>query len=349
MSSKQSRRDFMQWVGTGAAVLASGGALAQDGGTEASAGMHSKEKEPGTLPRRPLGKTGVQVSVLAMGGYHLGTLPSADEAARLVHEAMDHGLDFFDNAYEYNQGQSEFFLGKALEGGRRQRAFVMTKVCTHGRDKRTAVEQLDASLKRLKTDYLDLWQVHEVVYPDDPAHHYTKEGVLEALTQAKKDGKVRFVGFTGHKSPDIHLDMLKRGYAFDTVQMPLNPLDGTFRSFEQNVLPVVQKRGMAALGMKSLGGSGDVVRKGLYTPEESIRYVLSLPVAALVSGIDSREVLHQNLRIASTFQPMSPEEMRALRERLKPVAAKGEYELYKTTRQYDAEVGRAMHNLPLKG
>ncbi len=344
MGSRRSRRDFIRL--TGAAVLASGAlAQGQEAGTkkpEASA----PAKASGPIPRRPLGKTGVQVSVLALGGYHLGSLPSLEEATRLAHEAMDNGLDFFDNAYDYHEGQSELWLGKALEGARRKRAFVMTKVCTHGRDKRTAMAQLESSLKRLKTDYLDLWQVHEVIYPNEPQLSYAKDGVLEALTQAKKDGKVRFVGFTGHKSPDIHLDMLKRGFAFDTVQLPLNPLDATFQSFEQRVLPVLQQRGIAPLGMKSLGGNGEVVRAGIYTPEEALRYVLSLPVATLVSGIDSREVLQQNLRIARDFKPMTPQEMQALRERVKAVAQKGDKEAYKTSRKYDGSMGRAVHGIP---
>ena len=350
MASRRSRREFMKLVGAGAAVLASTPTRAQgqDAGTTPTADAGTA-KQSASLPRRKLGRTGVEVSSLCLGGHHLGTLPSVEEAVRLVHEAMDNGIDFFDNAYEYHDGQSELWMGKALEGERRKRAVVMTKVCTHGRDKRTAMLQLESSLKRLKTDYLDLWQVHEVVYPDDPKNHYAKDGVLEALAQAKKDGKVRLVGFTGHKSPDIHLDMLKRGFPFDTVQLPLNPLDGTFQSFERKVLPVLQQRGIAALAMKTMVGNGAVVKQGVLTPEECLRYALSLPVASVVSGIDSREVLQQNVRIARSFQPLSAQEMEALRERVKPVAVSGRLELYKTSREYDGSPGRAMHNIPLKG
>lgn len=195
-----------------------------------------------------------------MGGSHLGDVKDEAEAIRIVHEAMDHGVDFFDNAWEYHDGMSEERLGKALRG-RRNRAFLMTKVCTHGRDAKVAIEQLEESLRRLGTDHLDLWQVHECAYDNDPEHHYAKGGVLEALDLAKKQGKVRFVGFTGHKSPSIHLEMLSRGYAFDTVQMPLNCFDATFESFEQRVLPEVAKRQMGAIGMKTLCGSGVPVLK----------------------------------------------------------------------------------------
>ncbi|HEX8705448.1 MAG TPA: aldo/keto reductase [Myxococcaceae bacterium] len=347
MASKRSRREFMRLAGVGAATLATQAALAQ--GADAGPAPQGASAKPaqGPIPKRKLGKTGVDVSILALGGHHLGQLPSQEEATRLVHEAMDHGLTFFDNAHEYHAGKSEQWLGQALEG-RRQNAFVMTKVCTHGRDKRTATLQLEESLKRLKTDYLDLWQVHEVAYADDPKNHYAKDGVLEALTQAKKSGKVRFVGFTGHKSPELHLDMLRRGYPFDVVQMPLNPLDGTWRSFEQEVLPVLQKRDIAALGMKTLGGDGAAVKAGVFTAEESLRYVLSLPIAAVVSGIDSRQVLHQNLNIARGFQPMRPEEREALRARVKAVALTGQHELYKSSRKYEGPPGRIMHGLPLE-
>ena len=188
------------------------------------------------IPRRPLGKTGEQVSIIGLGGYHLGTVQSSDLAVRLVHEAVDAGITFFDNAWEYNDHRSEEWMGLGLQG-RRDKVFLMTKVCTHGRDKKVAMQQLEESLKRLGTDHLDLWQIHEVIYENDPELHFAKGGVVEALDEAKKQGKVRFVGFTGHKSPAIHLKMLAYNYPFDTVQMPLNCFDATYRSFEQQVLP----------------------------------------------------------------------------------------------------------------
>jgi predicted aldo/keto reductase-like oxidoreductase len=267
---------------------------------------------PDEIPQKPLGRTGERVSMLGLGGYHLGTVATATEAIRLVHEAIDAGVRFFDNAWEYNGGRSEEWMGRGLEG-RRDEVFLMTKVCTHGRDRKTAMRQLEESLKRLGTDHLDLWQVHEVIYENDPDLHFAKGGVVEALDEAKKQGKVRFVGFTGHKSPAIHLRMLAHDYPFDTVQMPLNCFDATYRSFEQQVLPELQRRGIAALGMKSLSGDGQSVQYGVVKAEEALRYAMSLPVATTICGIDSLDVLHQNVGIGRGFKPMSPPEMKALR------------------------------------
>jgi aryl-alcohol dehydrogenase-like predicted oxidoreductase len=297
----------------------------------------------GDIPRRPLGRTGVQVSALALGGYHLGTMASEDEAVRLVHEAIDGGITFLDNAWEYHQGKSEEWMGKAI-ADRRDRVFLMTKVCTHGRDRKVAMQQLEESLRRLRTDHLDLWQIHECVYDNDPELHFAKGGVVEALDQAKREGKTRFVGFTGHKDPSIHLKMLSYGYAFDTCQLPLNCLDASFRSFERNVLPELARRGIAPLGMKSLG-SGDAVKGGV-PATEALRYAMSLPVASTVSGIDRPEILRQNLAVARGFTPMSGAEMQALRERFAALAADGRLELYKTSKKYDGPPGREQHGFP---
>nr|MBA2320988.1 aldo/keto reductase [Deltaproteobacteria bacterium] len=295
----------------------------------------------------PLGSTGVQVSLLCLGGSHIGEVKSPKKAARIVHAAMEAGLDFFDCAWEYHEGRSEDWLGRALEG-RRDRAFVMSKVCTHGRDASVAMRMLEESLTRLRTDHLDLWQVHEVAYGNDPERHYAAGGVLEALTRAKEQGKVRFVGFTGHKDPALHLDMLARGYPFDTVQMPLNAFDGTgFRSFEQQVLPEVNRRGMAALGMKSMSGHGDPVVAGVLTAEEALGYALSLPVAAIVSGIDSMSVLRQNLNLVGGFTPLPKKELDRIRAKVAPEAGDGRYELFKTSAKYDGDEGRAQHAFPL--
>jgi aryl-alcohol dehydrogenase-like predicted oxidoreductase len=300
---------------------------------------------PADIPRRPLGRTGEQVSIIGVGGYHLGTLPSVEGAMRLVHEAVDAGVNFFDNAWEYNDGRSEEWLGRALDG-RRDKVLVMTKVCTHGRGKQVALQQLEESLKRLRTDHLDVWQIHEVIYENDPDLHFARDGVLAALDQAKQDGKVRFVGFTGHKSPTIHLKMLTRGYPFDTVQMPLNCFDATYRSFEEQVLPQLVLQQVAALGMKSLGGDGQPILHGVVAAEEALRYAMSLPVATTITGIDSLEVLRQNLAIARGFTPMSPSEMQSLRERCAVYAADGHLELYKSTKRYDGGVGREQHGYP---
>jgi len=305
----------------------------------------ARAAETAEIPRRPLGKTGLEVSILAFGGSHLGDAKSDDEAVRIVHAGLDAGINFLDNAWEYHDGLSETRAGKALKG-RRDQVVVMTKVCTHGRKADVAMRQLEESLKRLGTDHLDLWQVHECVYYDDPERHFAEGGVITALDQAKRQGKVRFVGFTGHKDPLIHLKMLESGYAFDTCQMPLNCFDGTFRSFEQRVLPEARKRGMGVLGMKSLCGSGLPVQKGAVTAEEALRYAMSLPVASTISGIDSMEVLAQNVAIARGFRPMSEAARRALRARVAPYAEDGAFELYKTTKKFDAKVGREQHGYP---
>lgn len=297
------------------------------------------------IPRRAFGTTGVQVSAIGLGGYHLGDARSAREATRIVHAALHAGIDFFDNAWEYHQGESERRMGAAIEG-RRGQVFLMSKVCTHGRDRKTAMRQLEQSLKRLRTDYLDLWQVHEVVYEDDPDHHFARGGVIEALEQAKKEGKVRFVGFTGHKSPEIHMKMLTHDFPFDSCQLPLNCFDASFRSFEHQILPLLNERGIAPIGMKSLGGSGTQVKKKVITAEEGLRYAMSLPVATTVSGIESMKILRQNLAIAGDFKPMSKSQMSALRKRVRDEASGGRFELYKISMMNDAEEGRKTHKLP---
>src|ERR1700743_2428521 len=196
------------------------------------------------VPKRPMGKTGLEVSIIGLGGYHIGTVAGQQEVNNMVAKALDHGINFFDNAWEYHGGMSEERVGIALKG-KRDTAIVMTKVCTHGRKKDVAMRMLEESLVRLQTDHLDVWQVHEAIYYNDPEKAYDKDGVIEALAAAKQQGKVRFVGFTGHKNPSIHLDMLNGGFPFDTVQMPLNPFDFSYRSFQQEVLPVAAQRGMA--------------------------------------------------------------------------------------------------------
>jgi len=208
------------------------------------------------------------------------------------------------------------------------------------------MRQLEESLTRLQTDHLDVWQIHEVIYENDPDLIFAPNGAAEALLEAKRQGKVRFVGFTGHKDPSIHLKMLSHNFPFDTVQMPLNCLDATFRSFESNVLPEVNRRGMAALGMKSLGGSGELVSEGAVIVTTGLRYAMSLPVAVTISGIDSLDVLHQNLEIARGFQPFSAAEMQTIRETCRHEAADGHMELFKTTKKYDGDLGREMHGFP---
>ncbi len=297
------------------------------------------------IPKRQLGRANVQVSALGMGGHHLAEAKDEKTATEMVHEAIDGGITFFDTCWEYANGKSEEWLGKGLKGNR-QNVFLMTKVCTHGRDKNLGLQMLEESLRRLQTDHLDLWQIHGVTFDNDPDLFIRPNGAAEALTQAKKQGKVRFVGFTGHKDPGIHLKMLQTNFPFDTVQMPLNAFDGTFRSFEQRVLPEATRRGIAPLGMKPLSGKGEPVTKGVMTPDEALRYAMSLPVAVTITGMDKPEVLRQNLKIAQNFQPMSASEMQSLRERCAQYQD-GRFELYKTSIKYDNPEARLAHGFPI--
>jgi aryl-alcohol dehydrogenase-like predicted oxidoreductase len=343
MNNHPDRRDFLHTaglVGAGLALSASGLAAQEP------SPLNLTNTGPDQIPLKPFGKTKERVSVIGLGGYSLGSAPSLEEAVAIVHEAIDAGVTMFDNAWEYHDGKSEEWMGEALKGGRRDKVFLMTKVCTHGRDKKVAMQMLDDSLKRLKTDHLDLWQIHECVYDNDPERHFAKGGVVEALDEAKKQGKVRYVGFTGHKHPSIHLAMLARDYPFDSVQMPLNAFDASYRSFAKDVLAVVNKRGMAGLGMKSLGGNGQPIIQGVVTVEEALRYAMSLPVATTISGIDTLAVLRQNLAIARGFKPMTADEMEALVRRCSPEAGDGHLELYKSTMKYDGDLGRGQHGIP---
>ena len=300
----------------------------------------------GEIPRRPLGKTGLTVSALGLGGHHLGDADSVNEAMNIVHEAIDVGVTFFDNCWEYHNGKSEDWLGRALDGGRRDKIVLMTKVCTHGRTRQLAMKMLEESLRRLQTDHLDVWQIHAITYDNDPELAYAKGGVLEAMDMAKQQGKVRFVGFTGHKDPGLHLKMVQMGYPFDTCQLPLNPFDAGFFSFEQQVLPVLNQKGIAPLGMKSMNGGGEAIKHGLVMAEELLRYSMTLPVATTISGMESLDVLHQNLRVARGFTPMTADEMAELRARCAPTAADGRYEPYKTTIRYDNPMTRQPHGFP---
>jgi len=339
-----SRRTFLKSAAiAGAGSFAAGQARAEAAGQESS--QMQSNGSTYAVPHRPFGKTGASVSIMGLGGFHLGSAKDQNEASEIVARAIDAGVNFFDNAWEYHEGIAEERLGEALRG-KRDKVILMTKVCTHGRDKSVAMQQLEQSLRRLKTDHLDVWQIHEVVYYNDPDNIFRPDGAIEALEQAKKDGKVRWVGFTGHKDPSIHLKMLSHDFPFDTIQMPLNPFDVSFRSFQQRVLPEANRRGLAVLGMKSLGGSGEMVTHGGITPEEGLRYAMSLPVATTISGIDSLEVLEQNLAIASQFKPMSDQEKTALEKKVSWWAADGRYERFKSTTMYDGKVGREQHEYP---
>ncbi|MBX3070719.1 MAG: aldo/keto reductase [Thermomicrobiales bacterium] len=299
------------------------------------------------IPRRPFGKTGEEVSLLGVGGAHIGFPEDPSVGIRIIQEAIDAGANFMDNAWEYNSGDSEIRMGQALaQDGYRQKAFLMTKDCAHDRKAKHSMLKLEQSLKRLKTDYLDLWQLHEVVWEDDPDWIFAPGGSAEALIKAKEEGKVRYIGFTGHKHPDIFKRMLSHDFPFDSVMMPLNVLDAHYRSFEKEILPICQERGIAVIGMKSFA-SGDIVTGGLgISPADALRYAMSLPVATVVSGMDSLEVLRENIATATDFKPLTAEERTALLAKSAPAAKDGAMERFKTTRVFEANEGRLAHDYP---
>ncbi len=298
------------------------------------------------IPRRPFGNTGVSVSALGFGGHHLGAADNQEEATRLISEAIDGGVTFFDNCWEYHRGKTEVWMGNALKG-KRDKVFLMTKVCTHGRDKALAMRMLEESLRRLQTEYLDLWQIHGVTFDNDPDLFIRPNGAAEALDQARREGKVRFVGFTGHKSPAIHLKMLATGFKFNSAQMPLNVFDATFLSFQTQVVPELKKHGMAVLGMKPINGHGEAVEKGVLTAEEALRYAMSLPVTTTITGMERMDIVRHNLKVAQGFSPMTADEMRALETRCRSYAADGRFELYKVSLKFDNPEARLAHQFPL--
>lgn len=328
------RRDFLQTAAAGLATAGLAGAAPAD----------APLKNDGGIPLRPLGKTGVNVTALCLGG-HSSTDPqklSEEESLRLIRRAVDEGVHFMDNCWDYHDGLAEERMGKALaEGGRREKVFLMTKVC--GRTAKDAQSNLEDSLRRLKTDHLDLWQFHEMVYDNDPDWVFAEDGAIHAGIKALKDGKVRFLGFTGHKDPSIHLKMLGKPFEWAAVQMPLNVMDVHYRSFQKQVLPVLNQRGIGAIAMKSLGGRGEIVKGGKIPAEEAIRYVLSLPVSTLVSGIDSEKYLDENLKTVRDFRPMTEQERKAIEGRTVELAGDGRFELFKSSKQYDGPVHRKQH------
>jgi predicted aldo/keto reductase-like oxidoreductase len=301
----------------------------------------------GQIPRRPLGSTGEEISLLGLGGAHIGGKPSEAEGIRIIQQAIDAGVNFMDNAWDYHDGESERRMGKALaQDGYRQKVFLMTKDCAHDRRAKTSMLRLEQSLKRLQTDHLDLWQLHEVVWEDDPDWIFAPGGSAEFLLKAKEQGKVRYIGFTGHKSPEIHKRMLGEDFPWDTVQMPLNVFDAHYQSFEHEIVPICQQRGIGILGMKSFAG-GDVFKTTAnITPTEALRYAMSLPVSTVISGMDSLDILEQNLAIARDFQPLTAEERADLLRRTAPVAT-GQFERFKTTRDFEGDEGRVAHDYPI--
>jgi uncharacterized protein len=292
--------------------------------------------ETASVPTRTLGRSGEKVSIVGLGGYHIGMQSDEQESIRIIRTALDSGINFLDNCWDYNGGQSEVRMGKALRDGYRQKAFLMTKI--DGQTRQAAAQQLEESLRRLQTDHIDLLQFHEVIRDTDPARIFGPGGGMEAILEARKQGKVRYIGFTGHKSPDIHFKMLEtafaHGFTFDAVQMPLNVMDAHFESFEKKVLPVLLKHGIGALGMKSMG-DGIILRSQTVTPVECLHYAMSLPTSAVITGCESLKILQQAIDAARSYQPLSPADTARLLAKTAPAAGKGEFERYKTSHDFD--------------
>jgi predicted aldo/keto reductase-like oxidoreductase len=300
----------------------------------------------GSMPMRRLGRTGVKVSLLGLGGYHIGQAADEQTAIRIVRMAVDHGVTFMDNCWDYNDGRSQVWMGKALRDGYREKVLLMTKI--DGRTRKAAAEQIDQCLRAFGTDAIDLVQIHEVIRMSDPDRVFGPDGAIEALTAARKAGKLRFVGFTGHKSPGIHRKMLEvaaaHRFAFDTVQMPLNVMDAHFQSFQRKALPAVEEHHAGVLGMKPLG-SGLFLRSrplttGEVTPTECLQYAMNLPTSVVITGCESVEALQQGLDAAYRFRPLPPGDVKSLLARTAPAAGRGEWEKYKTSDTFD---GTARH------
>jgi len=296
------------------------------------------ETAKGEVPRRTLGRTGEKVSAIGLGGFHIGIPAMTDaESASIIRKAIDSGINFLDNCWDYNNGQSEIRMGKALRDNYRQKAFLMTKI--DGRTKVAAASQIDESLRRLQTDHVDLMQFHEIIRLEDPDRIFADGGALEAMLEAKKAGKIRYIGFTGHKDPLVHQRMLEVAVAhkfrFDTVQMPLNVMDAHFRSFERQVLPLLLKDEIGVLGMKSMG-SGAILQSKVVSAIECLHYAMNLPTSVVITGIDSMKLLDQALDAARTFEPLSRDNVADLLARTAKAAATGVYELFKTNNRFDA-------------
>ena len=310
--------------------------LAARGGNKVMQSTTTQSDVRGDMPYRVLGATGEKVSCIGLGGFHLGQSRLEEpDAIKLFQSAIDRGINFSDNSWDYNQGESERRVGKALKGYR-DKVFVMTKF--DGRTKDSALKQLDQSLQRLDIDHLDLWQFHENIRLEDPDRFFADGGAAEAMLEAKQKGKVRYFGFTGHKDPSVHLRMLeladKHKFKFDTAQMPINVMDAHFRSFGKEVVPVLMQKQIALLGMKSMG-SGNILKSKTVTPIECLHFALSQPTSVVITGIDSKQVLDQAFEAARSFQPMSVAKVTELLERTRTAALEGRYELYKTSAHFD--------------
>jgi predicted aldo/keto reductase-like oxidoreductase len=329
------RRDVLR-LGIAVAGITAG-VMTRSFAEEAPSPAHQSSIRKGDMLYRPLGSTGEQVSVLGLGGHHIGRPTDEQEAINLIRSAIDHGMTFMDNSWDYHEGASEIRMGKALRDGYRAKAFVMTKI--DGRTKQEAAKQIEDSLKRLQTDHIDLLQHHEIIRMEDPDRIFADGGAQEAVVQAKKAGKIRYIGFTGHKDPVVHLRMLevaaKHQFRFDTVQMPLNVMDAHFRSFEHHVLPVLVKDHIGVLGMKSMADK-HILNTGTATAVECLHYAMTLPTSVVITGIESMKILDQALEAVRTFKPMTASQITALLNRTAVAAAGGRYEPFKTTEKFDS-------------
>jgi predicted aldo/keto reductase-like oxidoreductase len=339
------RRDFLKTsAGAGFSVAATGlvasvtgqPVAAQQTPAHPAVGV-PEETVRGDMRYRTLGRTGERVSLLGLGGYHIGIQKTVEESIRIIRTAIDRGVTFLDNSWDYNEGQSEIRMGQALRDGYRAKAFVMTKV--DGRTRKEAARQIDECLKRFGVAHIDLMQHHEVIRLEDPDRIFSPEGAMKAFLDAKQAGKIRFIGFTGHKDPMVHLRMLQvaadHGFHFDTLQMPLNVMDAHFRSFGRNVVPAAIEQGIAVLGMKPLG-SGAILKSKTATAIECLHYAMSLPTSVVISGMDTPAILDQGLEAVRTFKPFSRQQIADLLKRTAPAAAEGQFELFKTTAHFDA-------------
>lgn len=326
------RREFLKSAATaGAGMAAAGAAFAQSDPASASS-----PPSPAGMQYRELGATGQKVSAIGLGGFHIGLQEDPSESIRLVRSAIDQGINFMDNCWDYNNGVSEERMGQALRGGYRSKVFLMTKL--DGRTSEAYNRQLEQSLRRLGTEVIDLVQFHEVIRLEDPDRIFAPGGALEAAVAARQAGKIRYIGFTGHKDPIVHLRMLEvaqqHGFHFDTAQMPVNVMDAHFRSFTRNVVPVCVKKGIGVLAMKTMG-DGFVLKSKTVQPIEALHFALQQPVSVVITGMDSPALLAQALKAIATYRPMSPAEMASLLARTKNAAEQGIYEPFKTSNQFD--------------
>ena len=331
------RRELLKAASTSGLVVAALAVAKEIAQPALAQGTAQAQIKKGEMLYRTLGRTGEQVSVIGLGGHHIGRPKEEQDGIRLIHSAIDRGINFMDNSWDYHKGGSEIRMGKALQGTYRDKVFLMTKI--DGRTKAEATKQINESLKRLQSDRIDLMQHHEIIRMEDPDRVFAPGGAMEAVVEAQKAGKIRYIGFTGHKDPLVHLRMLEvaaqNNFRFDAVQMPLNVMDAHFRSFEKQVLPILVKNQIGVLGMKSMGDPY-ILKSNTVKPIECLHYAMNLPTSTVITGFENMQILAQALEAVRTFKPMSQEQVQALLNKTRTAAARGQYELFKTTSQFDS-------------